>query len=152
RARAGHRAGEPTVPGRAMRVPRRLRARGFTVLAVAALLVAGLAAAVLAQRVTADRDARTAPALPQVSAAELISSIRSARPGPLAGTVRVDERFGLVQPGRGAVLARLWSDGAGRRRISLPGVDGERTIVDDGHSVWTWNSTTRSVSRAPSTP
>lgn len=96
---------------------------------------------------------RPGAAAPPIGADELITSIRNARPGPLTGTVWVDARLGPAASSRwprtGPGMARLWSDGAGRRRISLPGADGERTIVDDGASVWYWNSTTRSVTRTP---
>jgi len=93
-----------------------------------------------------------AAALPVVSADQLISSIRQASPSALAGTVQLDFRLGL--PGTAGAednprTARVWADGWGRQRISLPYPDGERTVVDDGTTVWVWNSITRSVSTAP---
>jgi len=91
--------------------------------------------------------------VPPIGADALIASIRNARPGPLTGTVWVDARLGPAASSRwprtGPGVARLWADGTGRRRISLPGADGERTVVDDGGSVWDWSSTTRSVTRTP---
>lgn len=91
--------------------------------------------------------------VPPIGAGELIASIRNARPGPMAGTVWMDARLGQAASSRwprtGPGLARLWSDGAGRRRVSLPGADGERTIVDDGLTTWYWSSATRSVTRTP---
>jgi outer membrane lipoprotein-sorting protein len=90
-----------------------------------------------------------------VTADQLIASISQANPGALAGTVELDSRLGLpglTQSGGGARTARLWSDDHGRRRMSLPEPDGERTLVDDGTDVWLWNSATRSVIRTPSGP
>lgn len=90
-----------------------------------------------------------------IDAHELIASIHRARPGPVAGTVLVDERLGLSALGAqqdstsGVRTARFWSDGAGRRRISLPSGDGERTIVNDGNVVWFWDSAKRAVIKAP---
>jgi outer membrane lipoprotein-sorting protein len=91
-------------------------------------------------------------ALPAISADQLISSIGQASPTALAGTVQLDFRLGL--PGTAGAednprTARVWADGWGRQRISLPYPDGERTVVDDGATVWVWNSITRSVTTAP---
>jgi outer membrane lipoprotein-sorting protein len=97
----------------------------------------------------------TPGALPPVTADQLIASISQANPGALAGTVELDSRLGLpglTQSGGGARTARLWSDDRGRRRMSLPEPDGERTLVDDGTDVWLWDSATRSVIRTPSGP
>jgi outer membrane lipoprotein-sorting protein len=96
--------------------------------------------------------APAAAALPVISADQLISSIRQASPAALAGTVQLDFRLGL--PGTAGAqddprTARVWADGWGRQRISLPYPDGERTVVDDGTTVWVWNSITRSVTTAP---
>ena len=100
-------------------------------------------------------DTSTAPAatgLPVISADQLISSIRQASPTALAGTVQLDFRLGL--PGTAGAednprTARVWADSWGRQRISLPYPDGEHTVVDDGTTVWVWNSITRSVITAP---
>ncbi|MDT7600623.1 MAG: hypothetical protein QOK26_2700, partial [Pseudonocardiales bacterium] len=97
----------------------------------------------------------TPGALPPVTADQLIASISQANPGALAGTVELDSRLGLpglTQSGGGVRTARLWSDDHGRRRMSLPEPDGERTLVDDGTDVWLWNSATRSVIRTPAGP
>ena len=93
------------------------------------------------------------PGLPAVTADGLIASIRLANHGPLAATVEFDSRLGLpgmTQTDGGTRTARLWYDDSGRRRIALPDPDGERTIVDDGATVWFWNSATRTVVRTPS--
>ena len=39
----------------------------------------------------------------------------------------------------------MWSDGTGKHRISLPSNGAEHTIVNDGVTVWFWNSATRTV-------
>jgi outer membrane lipoprotein-sorting protein len=92
-------------------------------------------------------------ALPPLSTEELLNSARTALPKPVAATVTVDERFGLFAlgpaPDNGPRTARLWFDGTGRRRVSLPFGGGERTIVNDGTTVWSWDSTSRSVTRSP---
>ncbi|HEY2207360.1 MAG TPA: hypothetical protein VGH99_23120 [Pseudonocardia sp.] len=105
----------------------------------------------------------SAQALPPLTAAQLIASVRTARPGPMAATVRLDTRFGVgsgsgtatgspavgTTSADGSRLARLWTDGAGRRRISVPDPQGERTLVDDGRTLWSWDSVTRTVTRTP---
>jgi outer membrane lipoprotein-sorting protein len=123
-----------------------------------ALALSGAAAIVLASALVATAlrpaPAPAQPGLPAVTADELIASIRLASHGPLAGTVELDSRLGLpglTQSNGGTRTARLWYDDRGRRRIALPDPDGERTIVDDGTTVWFWNSATRSVVRTPST-
>ena len=109
--------------------------------------------AVLASQLVGAGASPAPPGLPPLSADQLITSIRLARPGPLAGTVELESRLGSPgdSPGnQGVRTARLWSDEQGRRRVSLPEPTGERTIVDDGTNVWFWNSTTRSVTRMTS--
>lgn len=110
-------------------------------------------AAALVATVLRPAPAPAQPGLPAITADELIASIRLANHGPLAGTVELDSRLGLpglTQSDGGTRTARLWYDDHGRRRIALPDPDGERTIVDDGTTVWFWNSATRSVVRTPS--
>ncbi|HWN35172.1 MAG TPA: hypothetical protein VNP03_20635 [Pseudonocardia sp.] len=122
-----------------------------------AVALSGAVAIVLASALVATAlrpaPAPAQPGLPAVTADELIASIRLANHGPLAGTVELDSRLGLpglTQSNGGTRTARLWYDDRGRRRIALPDPDGERTIVDDGTTVWFWNSATRSVVRTPS--
>ncbi|HEX4250718.1 MAG TPA: hypothetical protein VH008_22825 [Pseudonocardia sp.] len=122
-----------------------------------ALALSGAAAVALAAALVATvlkpAPAPVQPGLPAVTADELIASIRLASHGPLAGTIELDSRLGLpglTQSNGGTRTARLWYDDRGRRRVALPDPDGERTIVDDGTTVWFWNSATRTVVRAPS--
>jgi outer membrane lipoprotein-sorting protein len=99
--------------------------------------------------------AGAAPELPPVTAEELISSVLTAQPGPLDGTVELDNQLGLPalpelpQAANGTSTARVWSDGAGKGRLSVPSAQGERTLVDDGTTFWAWNSADRTVTRRP---
>lgn len=99
------------------------------------------------------------PDLPPVSAEELVASVATAEPGPFAGVVSIDNQLGLPAiPGAPAELAngtqqaRIWSDGAGKGRVALPSAQSERTIVDDGTTVWTYDSASRTVTRRAATP
>jgi outer membrane lipoprotein-sorting protein len=127
------------------RVPLALGLRGAAVVALALIVVAAAPIRFVAP---------TGTTLPPLGASALIASMRRAAPVALAATVLIDAPLGTLgwagYPGSG--VARLWADGAGRRRIALPDEQGERTFVDDGHTVWLWNSATRSVTRAPARP
>lgn len=98
--------------------------------------------------------AESSPALPPVSAQELLESVAAATPPAMAGTIEVDNALGLPAiPGLPTQLAddatvRVWHDGGERSRISMPADDGEQTIVDDGDTVWTWNPSDRTVTTA----
>ena len=83
--------------------------------------------------------AGAAPELPPVAAEDLVSSVLTANPGPFGGTVELDNALGLPplpdlpQAANGTSTARVWTDGEGRGRVSVPSASGERTIVADGH-------------------
>ena len=116
----------------------------------AALGVAGLAALAI------PAGAGTQPSLPEVSAEELLSSTLSAEPPALAGSVHVDNALGLpAVPGlprqalNGASQVRVWFDGEGRSRVSLPSDMGEQLMVDDGTTLWRWDSAARTVTKMP---
>ncbi|WP_214364304.1 LolA family protein [Pseudonocardia sp. H11422] len=93
------------------------------------------------------------PELPPVSPEDLVSSVLAAEPGPFAGTVELDNALGLPalpqlpQAANGTSTARVWSGGDHKGRLSLPTAQGERTIVADGTTLWSWNSTDRTVTR-----
>ncbi|GAY13186.1 hypothetical protein [Pseudonocardia sp. N23] len=98
--------------------------------------------------------AGAAPELPPVSAEDLVTSVIEAKdPGPLHGTVTLDNQLGLPalagvpQAANGSSTARVWSDGAGKGRLSVPSGQGEKTIVDDGTTVWAWDSADKTVTR-----
>ncbi|MDQ3405721.1 MAG: outer membrane lipoprotein carrier protein LolA [Actinomycetota bacterium] len=90
------------------------------------------------------------PALPDVLAESLVQSVLSTEVPALAGKVELQSELGLPIPGlpQGAgngELARVYSDGEGRGRIALGKGPGERTFVQDGKTLWIWDSKDRSV-------
>jgi outer membrane lipoprotein-sorting protein len=95
------------------------------------------------------------PSLPPVDPEELVRSVLAADAGPLAGAVEMDNALGLPalpgvpQAANGTSTARIWSDGDRRGRVQLPTDSGERTLVADGETFWSWNSADRTVTRAP---
>lgn len=97
------------------------------------------------------------PSLPDVTAEELMTSLLEAQPPAMGGTVEADNRLGLpTLPGMGTlsradVELRVWADGDGRSRLSVPSRTGERTVVNDGETVWSWDSASRTVTRSPMT-
>jgi outer membrane lipoprotein-sorting protein len=117
-------------------------------LTAAALGVAGLAALAI------PAGAGTQPSLPDVSAEELLSSALSAQAPALAGSIDVDNALGLpAVPGmpsqmlNGASQIRVWFDGDGRSRVSMPTSLGEQTAVYDGTTLWRWDSAGRTVTK-----
>jgi outer membrane lipoprotein-sorting protein len=116
-----------------------------TALAVGATgTVAGLIGLVL---VAAPAGAGEAPpALPSISAQDLVTSVLTAKVPALSGSVEVKENLGLpfpVLPGGGS--AKVYTDGTGKARISLTGRMSETTVVEDGSTVWIWDSKNKSV-------
>ncbi|GJF03443.1 LolA family protein [Pseudonocardia sp. D17] len=125
---------------------RRVWARAGMGLAVAGAVGLGLLAM--------PAGAGAAPELPPVSAEDLVASvIQSKDPGPLHGTVTLDNQLGLPaipgvpQAANGSSSGQVWSDGAGKGRLSIPSSQGEKTIVDDGTTVWAWDSADRTVTK-----
>jgi outer membrane lipoprotein-sorting protein len=98
--------------------------------------------------------AGAAPQLPPVSAEDLVSSVLAAKPGAFGGTVELDNNLGLPalpdlpQASNGTSSARIWSDGTGKGRAQVPSASGERTIVADGTTVWSWNSADKTVTKS----
>ncbi|MCH6168166.1 LolA family protein [Pseudonocardia alaniniphila] len=98
--------------------------------------------------------AGAAPELPPVTPEELVSSVLKARPGPFDGTVTLDNQLGLPAlpnmpaASSGTSTVRVWSDGDGRGRVQVPSDSGERTLVSDGSTLWSWNSADRTVVRS----
>jgi outer membrane lipoprotein-sorting protein len=126
--------------------------RRVTVAVAAAGVVAGVAGlGVLAM----PAGAGPAPVLPQVDAQSLVESVLKAQPAAFGGTVDVNNSLGipaiagLPQVSDGASQVRMWTDGQGRSRVSLPTGNSERTIVDDGTTLWSWNSETQTVTKTP---
>jgi outer membrane lipoprotein-sorting protein len=92
---------------------------------------------------------------PPVSPEELVGSVLTAKPGAFAGSVQLDNRLGLPalpglpQAADGTSNLRIASDGAQRGRVALPTAQGERLVVNDGSTIWFWNSADRTVTKAP---
>jgi outer membrane lipoprotein-sorting protein len=123
-------------------------------LGLAGIVAAGAVAVGLAVAPTA----AAAPPLPPVTPEALVASVITAQPGPLNGTVTVDNELGLPalpnapQLGNGTQTARVWSGGDGKGRVALPSPDGERTLVSDGTTRWSYDSTDRTATKAPAHP
>lgn len=102
--------------------------------------------------------AGAAPVLPQVAPEDLVQSVISATPVPFGGTVEVDNALGLpALPGAGQQSGMLsngtshfqvWTDGHGRERVALPSPTGETTIVNDGTTLWQWDSVNHTVTES----
>jgi outer membrane lipoprotein-sorting protein len=133
---------------------RRRGGHGGTTARVAGAVVA-VAGAVGLALLAVPSGAGAAPELPPVTPEDLVSSVLTARPGPFDGTVELDNELGLPalpnmpQAGSGTSTARVWSDGQGRGRVQVPSDSGERTLVSDGSTFWSWDSADRTVVRAP---
>lgn len=92
------------------------------------------------------------PALPPISAETLVQSVLDMKVPAFAGEVEVENHLGLPIPGMPSgdgAGAEVWSDGTGKARASIPGRQSETTIVDDGSTVWVWNSQDRTVTKVP---
>ena len=128
----------------------RLWARIGTGVAIAGAVGLGL--------VAVPAGAGAAPELPPVSPEDLVTSVAQANPGPLDGTVELDNALGLPAiPGapelaNGTKEARVWSDGAGKGRVALPSDQGEKTLVSDGTTAWSYDSADRTATKKAVTP
>lgn len=88
------------------------------------------------------------PTLPQVSAEDLVQSALKANPGAFDGTVKVSNDLGLPNVGGaipgGSVLnidsAHIFSDGAGKTRLTAVQGVNQETVVHDGTTVWDYSS------------
>lgn len=94
------------------------------------------------------------PSLPAISPEALVQSVMTTKIPAMAGTVSVKESLGLPIPilpsgGSDGVAARVYSDGTGKARISLTKRMSETTIVEDGSTLWIWDSANRSVKKIP---
>lgn len=94
------------------------------------------------------------PALPPISAEALVQSVLDMKIPAFAGEVEVRNNLGLPIPGipgspGNDAGAEVWSDGTGKARASIPGRQSETTIVDDGNTVWVWDSSERTVVKVP---
>ncbi|HEU0090131.1 MAG TPA: outer membrane lipoprotein carrier protein LolA [Pseudonocardiaceae bacterium] len=125
----------------------------MTALAAAAAGAIGLGA------LTLPAGAGAEPALPEVSAEELVAAVLTAKAPAFAGTVEVDNALGLpALPGlserpnpltQPVSTLRVWSDGQGRGRLALPSRGGEQVLVEDGSTLWRYDSASRTATALP---
>jgi len=117
-------------------------------IAAAAVAVAGVVGLGL---LAVPGGAGAAPELPPVTPQDLVASVLAAKPGPVDGAVQLDNELGLPplpnapQAANGTSTARVWSGGEGKGRVQLPTASGERTLVSDGTTFWSWNSADKTV-------
>jgi len=101
---------------------------------------------------TVPAGARSQPSLPPVSAEDLVASVLTAKVPALGGTITVDNALGLpALPGVATPLTqpvttfRVWSDGQGRGRLALPSRGGEQVLIEDGTTLWRYDSSSRTA-------
>lgn len=89
------------------------------------------------------------PALPQISADDLVQSVATAKIPALSGKVEATENLGLpfklLQDGN---TATVYADGQGHFRATLPSKASEKTFVFDGTTFWSWDSAGKTVSKS----
>ncbi|MGH3929817.1 MAG: LolA family protein [Pseudonocardiaceae bacterium] len=105
---------------------------------------------------TVPAGAGSQPDLPEVSAEELVASVLTADAPAFGGTVEVDNALGLpALPGgmhdgpspltQPMTTFRVWSDGQGRGRLALPSPGGEQVVIEDGTTLWRYDSSSRTA-------
>jgi outer membrane lipoprotein-sorting protein len=119
-----------------------------------AALAAAAAGAIGLSVLTMPAGARSDPALPPVSAEDLVASVLTAKTPAFGGTVTVDNGLGLpalpgvsefaplTQPG---TTFRVWSDGQGHGRLALPSRSREQVLIEDGTTLWRYDSSSRTA-------
>ncbi|MYW05118.1 DUF2092 domain-containing protein [Streptomyces sp. SID3343] len=90
------------------------------------------------------------PALPDLTAEQLVAKVTAAQADAISGTVRIDTDLGLpAMPGRGGGPQALVSgthklqvavDGADRQRIGIISDLAEYNVIHNGRDVWTYDS------------
>jgi outer membrane lipoprotein-sorting protein len=120
-------------------------------LAMAALAVTAAGAIGLGS-LTMPAGAGADPSLPPVSAEALVASVLTAKVPALEGTVTVHNALGLpALPGVATPLTqpvttfRVWSDGQGDGRLALPSRNGEQVLIEDGTTLWHYDSSSRTA-------
>lgn len=124
---------------------------------IAVTAAAGATAGVLGLTAPALPAGAADPDLPAVAPEKLVASVMTAQPPAMAGTVKVDNNLGLPAiPGlegsstalsSGTSTMRVWTDGQGRQRLSIPSSGEETTVVNDGTTIWKWESAERAVTK-----
>ncbi|MDQ4033276.1 MAG: outer membrane lipoprotein carrier protein LolA [Actinomycetota bacterium] len=121
-----------------------------------AALAAAAAGAIGLGVLTMPAGAKSDPALPPVSAEDLVASMLTAKTPAFGGTVTVDNALGLpalpgMSPGMSAVLTqpettlRVWYDGQDHGRLALPSRGGEQVLIEDGTTLWRYDSAQRTA-------
>jgi outer membrane lipoprotein-sorting protein len=89
------------------------------------------------------------PVLPEISADQLVQSVATAKIPALAGKVSASENLGLPMKllPEGTGSASVWSDGQNRYRATLPSRTSEKTFVEDGGTLWSWDSQQNTVTK-----
>ncbi|WP_116047261.1 LolA family protein [Amycolatopsis palatopharyngis] len=91
------------------------------------------------------------PQLPAITAEELVESTLRAETPELAGTVEVDNGLGIPSvPGVPALdldSAKVFSDGEGRSKLMLRQGNSDHTIVQDGATIWSYDSADNAATR-----
>lgn len=111
--------------------------------------------------------AGAAPALPRLTAAQLLAKVAQAHVEQMSGVVRTSTDLGLPSlPDAGgggltpqALLSgthtlRVYLDGPDRQRVDLLGKLAETNVVHNGRDLWTWSSSTNKAThtRLPAKP
>lgn len=110
-----------------------------------------LAGAVALALVAAPAGAGQSPTLPKTTPDALVQSILTAKMPAMSGTVQIDNSLGLPDlPGLPQLVqsgsqVRVWTDGAKGARISIPSTASEQTIVEDGTTLYEWDSADHTV-------
>lgn len=110
-----------------------------------------VAGAVALGLVATPAGAGQSPTLPKTTPAALVQSVLRAHVPAMSGTVEIDNNLGLPalpgvpQAAAGTSELRMWADGHNRSRLSLPTASSEQTVVDDGNTVYVWDSNDRTV-------
>jgi outer membrane lipoprotein-sorting protein len=123
-------------------------------LAMAALAVTAATAdgAIGLGGLTVPAGAGAEPSLPPVSPESLVASVLTSKAPSLNGAVTVHNALGLpALPGVAAPLTqpetnfRVWSDGQGHDRLALPSRGGEQVLIEDGTTLWRYDSSSRTA-------
>ena len=117
-----------------------------------AALAVGMAAAIGLGALATSTGAGAQPSLPPVSPEDLLASMLTAKIPALGGTVTVHNALGLpALPGVAGPLTqpestfRVWSDGQGHGRLALPSRGGEQSFIEDGTTLWRYDSSSRTA-------
>jgi outer membrane lipoprotein-sorting protein len=109
------------------------------------------AGAVALALVASPAGAGQSPTLPSTTPDALVASVLTARLPAMSGTVQITNNLGLpslpglpqVATGNGEI--RVWTDGSDRTRLAIPSPASEQTVVEDGRTLYVWNSADRTV-------